>query len=166
VETSIPVYLDAGSYFQIYYPDESTSFPFDTGDKVKVEGTLIYHGLNDWVTTHILPEAKWHASLYPYGKMVSPEDERLAVLLNDLNGQKEPFEIQWPVDNDTRFIIVSDQSLPQRWFETLDIGNATQVCFNLVVEVQSDTDSSSIITLRPIGEIVNQLILTEVHDCN
>ena len=164
-EESLPVYVDAGSYFQIFYSDEFNRFPFDTGDRVEIEGTLIYHGINDWVTTEILPDARWHASLYPDGKMLSLQDERLVVLLNDPSGQKEPFEMEWPVDNDTRFVIISDKPLPEKWFETVDIGNSTQVCISLAVEVQRDTGSSSLITFRPIGKNVGSLILTEVRKC-
>jgi hypothetical protein len=165
-EESLPVYTDATSSFQIYYPAEAASFPFHTGDQVEIEGTLIYHGLNEWVTTNLLPEAKWHASLYPSGKMLSLGDESLSVLLNNLSGQKEPFEIAWPIDNDTRFIIVSDQAVPKKWFEELDIGNSAQVCFSLTMEVQREPDNSSVITLRPLGEMAAHLILTEVRRCN
>jgi hypothetical protein len=165
-EESLPVYVEANAYLQIYYPAEAASFPFHTGDEVEIEGTLIYHGLNEWVTSNLLPAAKWHASLYPSGKMLSLTDENLSVLLTDRSGQKEPFAIVWPVDNDTRFIIVSEQPMPQSWFEELDIGNATQVCFSLAVEVQSEPDNSSLITLRPTGEMVDHLILTEVRRCH
>jgi hypothetical protein len=164
-ENSIPVYVDAGSYFQIFYSDESNRFPFKTGDRVEIEGTLIYHGINDWVTTEILPDARWHASLYPYGNMLSLQDERLLVLLTDPSGQKEPFEMEWPIDNDTRFVVISDKPLPKMWFESLDIGNSTQVCISLAVEVQRDTESGSLITFRPIGKIVSSLIRTEVRKC-
>jgi hypothetical protein len=164
-EDSIPVYLDSNSFLQIFYPEETHQFPFETGDSVEIKGTLIYHGINDWVTSELLPDAKWHASIYPNGDMLSFEDERLIVLLNDPSGQREPFEIEWPIDNDTRFVIISDKPMPKRWFETLEIGNSTQVCFSLAVEVQKDTESSSVITFRPVGEIVDNLILTEVRKC-
>lgn len=164
-EENISVYLDADSYLQIFYPDETNQFPFETGDRIEIEGTLIYHGINDRVTTEILSDAKWHASLYPYGTMLSLEDEKLVVLLNDPSGQKEPFEIEWLMDNDTRFVIISDQPLPIRWLQRLDIGDSTQVCFGLAVEVQSDAENGSIITFRPIGKIVGNMMLSEVRKC-
>jgi len=166
-EEGISVYVDANSYLQIYFLNKDKRFPFETGDQVEIEGTLIYHGINDRVIADMLPDAKWHGSLYPAGTMLAPLDESLIVLLKDVGGQKTPYEIEWPIDTDTRFVIISDQPFPKRWSETIDIGSSTQVCFRLEIEVERNVENGnySLITFMPMGEIVDKLMLTELYNC-
>jgi hypothetical protein len=62
---------------------------------------------------------------------------------------------------------VSDKPLPTGLFVLPEIGNTTTVCFSLEVEVSESTEHSDqkMITLKPVGEIVGNLMLTEVRKC-
>jgi hypothetical protein len=162
-----PVYVDPDSVFQIYNPEVVIDFPFETGDQVEIEGILIYHGIKEWIKTEMQNQAEWHASLYPHGRVITLDNESLIVSLKDISGEKQPFEFEWPMDHDTRIVIVSDKPLPKELFAPPEIGNTTIVCFSLDVEVSKSIDHSdqNMITLKPVGEIAGNLLLTEIRKC-
>ena len=159
-----PVYIVPDQNFQIHDPDIVRSFPFEVGGLVEMKSTLIYHEINAWVKKEILSQAKWSASLYPAGEVLSPDT--LMVNLRDINNVEKTFKFEWPVDHHTRLIIVSDSPVPPELFESPKSGDAISVRLTLKV-VKTGSSEEGIdqtpIILKPVGELNEGLILSEVR---
>ena len=152
----------------IFSNESAIEFPFKEGELIEFDGSLIYHGSPPHLMTDQYQQAKWFASLYPYGLPISIETLRIKLVGLDEN--PITFELDWAVDNDDRLLILSDKPAPPELFPSLRIGDSSEVCLSLWIEELENSHFQDRVEvqllLKPVGTLDDGLILSEVRKCN
>ncbi len=127
-----------------------------------LQGIMVYHGKPEREDALLLSHAQWSASIYPNGEMLA--EETLAVQLQKVANQEETYKVQWQIDNDTRLLAMSDQSLLPELFPSPHIGDTAVVCVTL--EIAKSNPEQPFMVLIPSGKLIDTLILSEVKKCH
>jgi hypothetical protein len=166
LRTSFLVYFDPRYSFQIIAVDHVKPFPFESGELVEVQGSLVYHEVSVWIRSEVFPQAEWSASVIPHGEVQSLDSLRVR-LRGVATG--DSYEVDWVIDNDDILLVVSDSPLPEALFVDPRPGDSKVVCITLEIDDVVQEEDGSVrhlmVTLKPSGEERGGLVQSEVRIC-